>query len=123
MTTNDIAKAYLEYLETANTEAVISLFADDGIVESPLYGTQTASDFYKILSDDTANSSLTLQGIFNTEMSKTIALYFTYQWTLKSGKIVTFDVVDIIEFNDDLKIKSLKIIYDTVIARQLQAEL
>lgn len=123
MTTNDIAKAYLEYLETANTEAVISLFADDGIVESPLYGTQTASEFYKILSDDTANSSLTLQGIFNTEMSKTIALYFTYQWTLKSGKIVTFDVVDIIEFNDDLKIKSLKIIYDTVIARQLQAEL
>jgi len=59
----------------------------------------------------------------NKKDSNNIALYFTYKWTLKSNKIVEFDVVDIIELDSDNKIIKLKIIYDTVVARKLVKEL
>lgn len=48
---------------------------------------------------------------------------FEYKWTVKSGKIVEFDVVDILDFDKENKIIGLKIIYDTVISRNLVDEM
>jgi ketosteroid isomerase-like protein len=67
---------------------------------------------------DTISSELKLKGIFDDADSDRIALYFEYKWTIKSGKIVEFDAVDIIVFDNDNKITTLKIIYDTVISRK-----
>jgi hypothetical protein len=66
---------------------------------------------------------LKLKGIFEDADSARIALYFEYKWTVKSGKITEFDVVDIFKFNDENKITELKIIYDTVISRNLVDEI
>ncbi len=89
------------------------------MVHSPIYGQQSARVFYKMLQEDTRNSELKLKEIFEAKDSGNIALYFEYTWTVKSGKVVVFDVVDIITFNQDYKIIKLKIIYDTVISRKL----
>ena len=119
MDKKEIANRYLKYLENGNIEQVIDLFDENGIVESPIYGIKKADEFYRELSNDTSNSELILKGVFDQNDSNSLALYFTYKWTLKDNQKVEFDVVDIIEFDIDNKIKKLVIIYDTVIARKL----
>ena len=119
MNKKEVAKRYLEYLESGNIEEVINLFNTNGIVESPIYGIKKADEFYRQLNNDTSNSKLHLKGIFEQIDSDNIALYFTYAWTLKNNQKVDFDVVDIIEFDAQNKIDKLKIIYDTVISRRL----
>ncbi len=119
----EIAKKYIEHLENGDEEKVVELFNENGLVDSPLYGIQNADAFYKKLNNDTANSELHLLNIFEDENTNSIALYFTYKWTMKNNSQVAFDVVDIIDFDQNLKIKKLKIIYDTVTARRLLKEL
>ncbi|RZK11358.1 MAG: nuclear transport factor 2 family protein [Flavobacterium sp.] len=118
-TKREIAEKYMALLSTGKVEEIISLFTFDAIVSSPIYGEKKASLFYKELIDDTTSSALKLKGIFEDRNLNSIALYFEYTWTLISGKIVVFDVVDVIVFDDEHKIVSLKIIYDTVVSRDL----
>ncbi|WP_299148387.1 nuclear transport factor 2 family protein [uncultured Dokdonia sp.] len=123
MNKKEVAKQYITHLENGNIEQVIALFTQNGIVDSPLYGIKNANDFYRELNSDTSTSELYVKGIFEEDHTNSIALYFTYKWTLKNDKKVEFDVVDIIEFDNQHKISKLKIIYDTVTARKLVAEL
>lgn len=118
-----VAERYMQLLEQGDMASVIQLFSVDGIVSSPIYGTQRAADFYRILAEDTTQSKLKLKGIFEEKEQLKLAVYFEYIWTLRSGKIVQFDVVDILEFDTRNKIQQLTIIYDTVISRQLVKEL
>lgn len=123
MNKKEIAKEYIKHLENGNIEQVLALFNQNGMVDSPLYGIKKASEFYLELNSDTTNSKLSLLGIFEDSDSNNLALYFTYKWTLKNNQIVEFDVVDIIEFDNQNKISKLKIIYDTVVARKLVEQL
>ena len=119
MNKKEIAKEYITLLENGNIAGVLDLFNPNGMVDSPLYGTKKADEFYRELNDDTLNSELYLKGVFEEDQSNTLALYFTYKWTLKNNQKVEFDVVDIITFDEQHKIDKLKIIYDTVVTRKL----
>jgi len=123
MAKTDIAKQYVAYLEQGNIEKVITLFAKNGQVYSPIYGVQSAQQFYIALDEDTTSSQLSINGIFEESQTNRLALYFTYRWTLKSGKTVEFEVVDIITFDERNQIITLKIIYDTYVTRLLVEEL
>lgn len=87
-------------------------------MESPVYGVKPARDFYTELFADTRQSELQLRGIFPEANGQRLALYFSYGWTLADGSHVDFDVVDILEFDEALRITYLKIIYDTVQSRR-----
>lgn len=119
MTKREAALKYLDYLQQGNINKVVELFSADGVVDSPIYGIKTANEFYPQLNNDTKNSELKLKGIFEQQDSHNLALYFTYHWTLKNNDKVKFDVVDIMEFDSQNKIKTLKIIYDTVASRRI----
>ena len=123
MTKNEVARKYIEFLSSGDVPQIVGLFTADGKVSSPLYGDKLASVFFRELADDTTNLKLTIKKIFEDAESNTLALYFEYEWTVKSGKVVVFDVVDILDFNKENKIEKLKIIYDTVIARGLVEDL
>ena len=123
MTKREIAEKYIEFLSIGEVEKIVNLFAENGKVNSPIYGEKQADIFYRELSEDTITSELKLKGIFEDADSDRMALYFEYKWTVKSGKIVQFDVVDIFAFDNENKITELKIIYDTVISRNLVAEM
>lgn len=110
-------KNYLQALQQGNYEAVISLFTDEAMVISPLYGTQSAKIFYKELLADTNSSQIELLDIFTNLQKRTAAVNFVYHWTLADGMTTSFDCVDIIEFDEQDKIKVLKIIYDTAQTR------
>ena len=115
----DICKQYLEALNESSLEKVLSLFDPDAVVVSPLYGETPATTFYKALFADTNRSETKLLNIFHSiGRNSSVALHFHYIWTLKNGKIVEFDCVDIFEITADKKrFSKLKIIYDTVPVR------
>lgn len=123
MDKKQVIKAYLTHLESGDMEKVVALFHQEGMVDSPLYGIKKADEFYRELNNDTTNSKLTVLGGFEENEANKIALYFNYKWTLKNNQVVEFDVVDIIEFDEQNKISKLKIIYDTVVTRKLVGEL
>jgi len=111
-----ICMRYLDALNEGSLEKVLSLFDPNAVVVSPLYGEMPATTFFKVLFADTNRSETKLLNIFESISGNTsLALYFHYIWTLKSGKIIEFDCVDIFEITPDKKkFTKLKIIYDTV---------
>lgn len=46
-----------------------------------------------------------------------MALYFNYHWTLRSGKLISFECMDLLHLNEKRKIISLRIFYDTHLVR------
>jgi len=112
----EICKQYLDVLNEGSLEKVLSLFDPNAVVVSPLYGEMPATTFFKVLFADTNRSETKLLNIFESISGNTsLALYFHYIWTLKSGKIIEFDCVDVFEITPDKKkFTKLKIIYDTV---------
>lgn len=108
----DIIRSYIKYLQEGDMDKVISLFSDKSKVISPVYGEMSAQEFYISLASDTRESTLEIHNIFHDNHTDSYAVYFNYKWRLRKGQLIDFDVVDIIEFDLDSKIKSLKIIYD-----------
>ena len=104
MTPKQTLKKYLQFLEAADYENLISLFAKEAVIYSPLYGKVAAVKFYKDLFEDTAESKLTLLNIFIGENENTAAVHFQFDWTLVDGTAAHFEVVDVCRFSSDGKI-------------------
>lgn len=124
MSTNkELAFKYMDFLEKGNKKDLLKLFAENGIVDSPVYGKMDVAKFYNELNDDTINSKLNLTTIFEEKNSNKIAIHFIYNYAMKNKKQVQFDVVDILEFNEFSQINKLKIIYDTAKSRKMDNDL
>ncbi len=115
MKTKEICKRYLEALTESNLKNILALFDERAIVKSPLHGEVPATKFYTDLFADTNRSVTKLLNILDSDSCNNIfALHFHYSWTLKSGEVVEFECVDVIEINPKTStIVTLKIIYDT----------
>jgi hypothetical protein len=117
---DDLVAAYLRALSTADAGLAVSLFTDDGIVHSPLYGPRPARDFYPALFADTSQANLTLRAVMSgadQSGQTTVSFWFHFDWRLPSGAAAPFDVVDVATLAPDGRIKDLQIIYDTVDVR------
>ncbi|EOT1824008.1 nuclear transport factor 2 family protein [Vibrio vulnificus] len=118
MNANTIANKYLDALEKADIEKVLSLFTPDATVSSPLYGECKATDFYPELFGDTRSSKITLNGVMEgkstRECTDLISIWFDFDWTLANGEPAPFNVVDVLEVDKDSRlITKLNIVYDT----------
>jgi len=107
-----LVDAYLRALGTKDADLAISLFAPDGVVDSPLYGLLPAREFYPALFADTSASVVTLRKLLISDESSTIAFWFDFDWVLADGSPAPFTVVDVAELRDGL-ITALHIVYDT----------
>ena len=122
MTTSadDLVAAYLRALSTADSGLAVSLFTEDGLVHSPLYGALPAREFYPALFADTSQANLTLKAVMRGEDQAgrmTVSFWFHFDWRLPSGTAAPFDVVDVATLAPDGRVKELHIIYDTVDVR------
>ena len=117
MNKKETLRKYLQFLGAADYDHLISLFSEEAVVHSPLYGKVTAAKFYKDLFKDTAESKLTLINLFTGEEENTGAIHFQFDWTLSDGTKAPFEVVDVCKFSPDGKIEELKIIYDSARTR------
>ncbi|HYC42584.1 MAG TPA: nuclear transport factor 2 family protein [Noviherbaspirillum sp.] len=113
MTPKALCEQYLEALNEGRLERVLALFEPDAYVLSPLYGRMPVAPFYAGLFGDTNRSETTFVNLFESA-SGAVALQFHYRWTLKSGRVVEFDCVDVFALSADRsRFASLTIIYDT----------
>lgn len=105
---------YFEGLESGDAQKLLSLFEEDAVVLSPLYGRLPAKQFYSDLFKDTSESRITLLNIFKSFGNEdTCSGHFRYDWTMKDGSVVTFECVDVFKVSPDNKFQQLTIIYDT----------
>ena len=105
-------RAYLRHLEAGDYPQLISLFSEEAIVHSPLYGRRPARAFYRELLADTASSRLELSHIYYQPGGRRAAAHFTYEWALAGGQRVAFDCVDLFEWDEQQHFTELRIIYD-----------
>ncbi|MEG9227251.1 nuclear transport factor 2 family protein [Aeromicrobium sp. Sec7.5] len=120
MTVDQLVGRYLDALRAADADEVVSLFAADGMVDSPLYGTMPAAEFYPALFADTAQSVLTLRATMlgGTDELPVISFWFDFDWTLANGDPAPFTVVDVAELDAEGRISTLHIVYDTAPIRE-----
>jgi SnoaL-like domain len=117
---DDLVTTYLRALASADIGLAVRLFADDGVVHSPLYGPQRPEDFYRALFADTSQANLTLKSAMrgvDVSGQTTVSFWFHFDWRLPSGAAAPFDVVDVATLCPNGLIKDLHIIYDTVDVR------
>lgn len=118
--TDDLPARYLRALGNADLAGMLELFAEGAVVHSPLYGVLPATEFYPALFADTGAAELTLLGTMSgrtTSGGALVSFLFHFDWTLPTGIRAPFDVVDVAELDDEGRIRSLRIIYDTVDVR------
>jgi len=109
-----LIKEYLNGLQSGNSEQLLSVFDQNAVVLSPLYGKLPAKQFYSDLFKDTTESKITLiNTLQSNENQNTCAGHFRYDWTMKDGSLVTFECVDVFKVTKQNKIEQLTIIYDT----------
>ena len=106
---------YLAAIEAADLPGVLRLFAEGGMVDSPLYGTLPATKFYPALFRDTASSRLTHRATMTGAgpTGDVVSFWFDFDWTLADGTPAPFTVVDVAELDAEGRIQRLHIIYDT----------
>lgn len=114
MNFEELIKEYFNGLESGNVEQLLSIFEENAVVLSPLYGRLSAKKFYSDLFKDTTQSKITLLNTLQSnENENTCAGHFRYDWTMKDGSLVTFECVDVFKVTEKNKIEQLTIIYDT----------
>jgi SnoaL-like protein len=119
-TADDLVATYLRSLADADSALAVSLFAEDGVVHSPLYGSRPARDFYPQLFADTSEARLTLRSVMSGKDRAgrtTVSFWFHFDWRLPSGAAAPFDTVDVATLGTDGRIKELHVVYDTVDVR------
>ena len=120
---SQIGQQYFQSLQEGNVDAICNLFAEEGIINSPLYGLKHPRAFYTELMEDSGTSTIKMKRIFVDEEKGDLAIWFRYDWGLGNGKRVVFEGVDVFELNEDGKIKELTIIYDTIHTRPMVEEM
>lgn len=110
----EVLYTYFKALETADINLILSVFATNAIIHSPLYGDMPANRFYEALFADTNRSDISLINFFeSTENKYTAAVQFKYHWILADGTPTHFECVDIFRFDEFGKVAEMTIIYDT----------
>ena len=115
-----VLRRYMEALGASDCATIKSLFAEDGTVSSPLFGLMPARDFFDRLGDATRGNVITPIDVFLPSGDQQHAVaYFSYDWTVNDGTLITFNVMDLFEFRPGTdKVGALTLIYDTHPIRQ-----
>lgn len=120
MNADELVATYLQALSTTDADLAVSLFTEDALVHSPLYGPTAPSVFYPELFADTSDARLTLKATMqghDQQGATMISFVFHFDWRLPSGAAAPFDVVDVARLAPDGRIEELHLVYDTVDVR------
>lgn len=103
-------REYVAALESGDLQRMLGLFAPEARVTSPLAGTRDADAFYKLLFESSGASRVRL--LESVEDTRSAAAHLEYDWTLTNGKRTRFECMDLFHFDDEGRIRELKIFYD-----------
>lgn len=114
-----LCRNYVASLERGDLDALLANFADDATATSPIFGKQSAREFYSYVLREITGRSMTLRTIFvGASDPSRAAIHVTYTRTVGSHKPATIDGVDVFELTEDgNRFAAVTIIYDTAPVR------
>ena len=110
MQNKEIAQKYFDTFHAGNHAEMFTYLADDAMVTYGTAPAQPATVFYPEAKEMIAQLQFTTHGIFTAEQSDTVLIYFSFHMPAEDGSTRTVEAIDIIEFNADQKIQSVKVI-------------
>ncbi len=112
---DELARLYLQAIESGDLPAMLNLFAEDATATSPISGKQPARDFYTNVMNITSDRSTLHKNTFtDTSGAPQMAVHFNYTRTIRNGHPETIECVDLFELTEDqTRFQSVRIIYDT----------
>lgn len=112
---SEVLHTYMEALGRSDYATIAGLFAPDGTVQSPFLGEMLAEPFFDRLSRASELNVITPIDVFLSEGNTARAVaYFQYDWTVRDGSLITFEVMDLFTFAPDSdRVTRLDLIYDT----------
>lgn len=115
----DVINKYLALLAAGDVRGILSLFSPRGAVHSPFLGVQPAGKFFDLLKAATRKSIIESPEVFVSGVgSRRASTCFTYQWELADGAQVSFQCVDLFDFDEQGLIETMTIVYDTAPIRE-----
>ena len=107
-------RTYLKELERGDVAAICALFAPTGQIFSPFLGWMQAAPFFAKVSEASGQSTIRPIDIcVSTTGARRATGYFIYDWVLKDGSAVSFECVDVFEFDANGLVERMIIVYDT----------
>lgn len=103
---------YVDALQEADLDRMLALFTPDAEVTSPLEGTCDAVSFYTRLFKVTKASRVRLLRGFLSGDGLSASAHLEYDWTFTNGVRTRFECMDLFEFDENERIRVLKIFYD-----------
>jgi SnoaL-like domain len=106
--------SYLKELERGDVAAICALFAPDAQIFSPFLGWMQAVPFFTKVSEASGKSTIrNIDICVSTTGAPRATGYFIYDWVLKDGSAVSFECVDVFEFDANGRVERMIIVYDT----------
>jgi hypothetical protein len=107
-------RSYLKELARGDVAAICSLFAPDAQIFSPFLDWMQAAPFFAKVSEASGDSTIRPIDIcVSTTGAPRATGYFIYDWVLKDGSAVSFECVDVFEFDANGLFERMIIVYDT----------
>lgn len=120
-TYENVIRLYAQALKDNDYQAIIDLFSKNARVFSFQAGEKSPVNFFQDLFKNSSRSNIEIKNIFfDSKNRKTVAAYIYLEALLNNKHPIQFEAVDIFEFDQENKIKNLKIILDTYPFRALK---
>lgn len=120
-TLESIIRIYGQALKDNDYPTMINLFSKDAKVFSFFVGEKSPLDFFQNLFENSHRTKVEIRNIlFDANDKKIVAAYIYLEAVWNRQLTIPFEAVDIFEFDQENKIKNLKIILDTYPIRKLK---
>jgi len=114
-----LCRRYVAAMESGDLEALLANFTPDATANSPIFGAQSARDFYSYVLREITDRSMVLRAIFvGTSDPPRAAIHVVYTRTVGGSRPATIEGVDVFELTSDgSRFAAVTIIYDTAAVR------
>jgi hypothetical protein len=120
----ELSLRYRRAVKECDLDTVLSLFASDAVIVSPLKGICDPKSYHEWLFVAVKNATVEVQNAFqalNGDIS--IAVHSRYSWLLNNDKTIEFGGVSVFKFTPDRnKISKISNFYDTALVRSALIE-
>lgn len=111
-----LLERYLQAIQARDLDAILALFSPTATVSHPVFGEQSAAEFFPALLAGTASDTPTGTLLLHAE-GPTSAVYFEDDWTTPDGRHFQNPIVLLFDFDPQGLTERLRVVFDTASLR------
>jgi hypothetical protein len=117
----ELSLQYRMAVKERNLEAILPMFSDDAVIETPLRGISKVKPYHEWLFANVKRSMTEVQDVFQALNGDIrIAVHSHYKWILNNDEVIEFSGMSMFEFTLDRKrIRKMTTFYDPSHVRTL----